>query len=112
MGARASDNAHQLTLAPEDDFCRDEQGLIGLLDAAGLQSAACETLRWDHRASAAEWWGGPDAGAATIGQIVVSQTPEIRAGIKRHFDLLSGEFTGPDGPLVLPHAALPASACA
>ncbi|MBB4943529.1 hypothetical protein FHR32_007929 [Streptosporangium album] len=28
------------------------------------------------------------------------------AEIKRHFDLLSAEFAGADGCLVLPHAAL------
>lgn len=38
--------------------------------------------------------------------MVVSQPTGTRAEIKRHFDLLGQEFTGPDGRLVLPHAAL------
>ncbi|MCX4751323.1 methyltransferase domain-containing protein [Kitasatospora sp. NBC_01287] len=98
--------AHLPALAPEDDFPRDERGLADLLRSAGLAGVACETLRWDHLAGPEEWWGGPAAGVASIGQVVVSQTPATRAEIKRQFDLLSAEFAGPDGRLVLPHAAL------
>ncbi|WP_055585149.1 class I SAM-dependent methyltransferase [Peterkaempfera griseoplana] len=97
-------------LAPEDDFPRTEDGLCALLGSAGLRDARCETLRWDHRATAQEWWSGPAAGVASIGQVVVGQAPGVRTEIKRHFDLLSAEFTGPDGLLALPHAALPARA--
>ncbi|MFE7274046.1 class I SAM-dependent methyltransferase [Streptomyces sp. NPDC057623] len=97
-------------LAPEDDFSRDESGMTGLMAAAGLREADCETLRWDHHADAAQWWGGPAAGVASGGRIVQGQTPEVRAEIKRHFDLLSAEFADERGLLVLPHAALLARA--
>ncbi|TDU02432.1 methyltransferase family protein [Streptomyces sp. 846.5] len=102
--------SHLPALAPEDDFPRSPQGLIDLLESAGFREAGCEagceTVRWDHRADAEVWWSGPAAGVAFIGQIVLSQPEETRAEIKRHFDLLSEEFTGPDGRLVLPHEAL------
>ncbi|TQK50838.1 methyltransferase family protein [Streptomyces sp. SLBN-118] len=97
-------------LASEDEFPRDECGLRGLMNAAGLREAVCETLRWDHRASADEWWSGPASGVAFGGQMVQSQTPRIRAEIKRHFDLFSREFADQDGVLTLPHAALLARA--
>ncbi|MPY61160.1 class I SAM-dependent methyltransferase [Streptomyces spongiae] len=97
-------------LAPEDDFPRDESGLTALMGAAGLREAVCETLRWDHRASADEWWSGPASGVAFGGQLVRSQTSRIRAEIKRHFDLFSSEFADEDGLLTLPHAALLARA--
>lgn len=97
-------------LAPEDDFSRDESGLTGLMTAAGLREAACETLRWDHHTDAAEWWTGPAAGVACGGRIVQSQTPRTRAEIKRHFDLLSAEFADQSGRLALPHMALLARA--
>ncbi|MFF9662013.1 class I SAM-dependent methyltransferase [Streptomyces althioticus] len=93
-------------LAPEDDFPRDESGLTELMYATGLREAVCETLRWDHHASADEWWSGPANGVAFGGQMVRSQTPQIRADIKRHFDLFSSEFADEDGTLTLPHAAL------
>ncbi len=93
-------------LAPEYDFSRDESGMAGLMAAAGLREAVCETLRWDHLADAAEWWRGPAAGVASGGRIVQSQTPEVRAEIKHHFDLLSAEFADGRGLLALPHAAL------
>ncbi|WBO65882.1 class I SAM-dependent methyltransferase [Streptomyces camelliae] len=98
--------AHLPALAPEDDFPRTEQGLAALLGEAGLRNAACDTLAWDHRTTREEWWSGPAAGVATIGQIVTSQASAVIAEIKGHFDLLCAEFTGPDGALVLPHAAL------
>ncbi|WP_037855821.1 class I SAM-dependent methyltransferase [Streptomyces sp. NRRL F-2799] len=97
-------------LAPEEDFPRDESGLAALLASAGLRAAGCETLRWDHRVTATEWWSGPAAGVAFAGQMVVAQPPRIRAEIKHHFDVLSAAFTDATGVLNLPHAALLASA--
>ncbi|MET9971570.1 class I SAM-dependent methyltransferase [Streptomyces sp. NPDC006356] len=97
-------------LAPEDDFSRDESGMTGLMTAAGLREPACETLRWDHHTDPAEWWSGPAAGVASAGRIVQSQTPLMRAEIKRHFDLLGAEFADGHGRLALPHAALLARA--
>ncbi|MFF7330072.1 methyltransferase domain-containing protein [Streptomyces sp. NPDC008150] len=97
-------------LAPEDDFPRDESGLTALLDAGGLRDAACETLRWNHRVGAEEWWSGPAAGVAHVGALLSSQTPEVRAEVRRQYDLLGAEFTTPDGLLGLPHAALLARA--
>ncbi|MEU3209189.1 class I SAM-dependent methyltransferase [Streptomyces cyaneofuscatus] len=97
-------------LAAEDEFPRDESGLTGLMGEAGLREATCETLRWDHRASADEWWSGPASGVAFGGQMVQSQIPPIRAEIKRHFDLFSSEFADAEGVLTLPHAALLARA--
>jgi hypothetical protein len=49
---------------------------------------------------------------AFIGQTVVSQGPEKTAEIRRHYDRLRAEFTGPDGMLALPHAALLATGVA
>ncbi|MQY10662.1 Ubiquinone/menaquinone biosynthesis C-methyltransferase UbiE [Streptomyces sp. RB5] len=98
--------AHLPMVDPGDDFSRTEAGLAGLLDAAGLADAGCETLRWDHRTTAGEWWSGPASGAATIGQIVTGQSPEVIEAIKGHFDALCAGFTGADGVLSLPHAAL------
>ncbi|MEU1623109.1 class I SAM-dependent methyltransferase [Streptomyces sp. NPDC005722] len=103
--------SHLPPLATEDDFARDPDGLVGLVTSAGLREAACRTLRWDHRASIEEWWSGPAAGVAFIGQLLLSQTEETRAEVKRHFDTLAQELLGEDGLLVLPHAALLGSAC-
>ncbi|GAA1400180.1 hypothetical protein GCM10009639_40860 [Kitasatospora putterlickiae] len=97
-------------LAPEDDFPRTERGFADLLASAGLAEAACEALSWDHRTDLEEWWSGPASGVATIGKIVVGQTPETRAEIKRRLVDLSAEFSGPDGSLLLPHVALLAAA--
>ncbi|GAA3375265.1 hypothetical protein GCM10020367_42410 [Streptomyces sannanensis] len=101
--------AHLPTLAPEDDFPRTGEGLADLLRGAGLADVACRTLAWNHRAGAEEWWSGPAAGVASVGQVVVSRPAEVIAEIKRHYDALSAEFAGPDGLLVLPQAALLAS---
>jgi SAM-dependent methyltransferase len=106
QAAGAVPPAHVSALAPEDDFPRTGQGLAALLGEAGLLNATCDTLVWDHRTTREEWWSGPAAGVATIGQIVTSQTPAVVAEIRRHFDLLCAEFTRPDGALALPHAAL------
>lgn len=98
--------AHLPALAPEDDFLRTEQGFAALLKEASLTNVACEALTWDHLTTLEEWWSGPAAGVATIGQIVTSQDPVVIAEIKNHFESLCTEFAGPDGVLVLPHAAL------
>ncbi|WP_407991754.1 class I SAM-dependent methyltransferase [Kitasatospora sp. CMC57] len=101
---------HLPPLAAEDDFPRDPDGLASLLASAGLHEAACRTIHWDHRADPEEWWSGPASGVAFIGQLLLSRPEPIRAEVKHHFDLLSREFLGEDGRLVLPHAALLATA--
>ncbi|MGW1626591.1 class I SAM-dependent methyltransferase [Streptomyces sp. NPDC002172] len=98
--------AHLPALAPEDDFPRTEQGLAGLLGEAGLTGVVCDTMTWDHQTTPEEWWSGPAAGVATIGQIVTSQSPGVIDEIRNHFGSLCAEFTGPGGELILPHAAL------
>ncbi|MGW3012070.1 class I SAM-dependent methyltransferase [Streptomyces sp. NPDC001219] len=106
QAAGVSRPAHLPALDAEDDFPRNEQGLAALLEEAGLRSVVCETLRWDHRTTPEEWWSGPAAGVATIGQTVRSQSPEVIDTIKGHFDSLCTEFADRGGVLVLPHAAL------
>ncbi|WP_243744778.1 class I SAM-dependent methyltransferase [Streptomyces hainanensis] len=104
--AGASRPAHLVPLAQEDDFPRTERGLAELFVAAGLTEVTCETVAWEHRVTAGEWWSGPGAGAATVGQIVTAQPPAVVAEIKARFTALSAEFAGPGGVLTLPHAAL------
>jgi SAM-dependent methyltransferase len=104
--------AHLPVLAPGDDFPRTERGLAALLGEAGLADVACETLRWDHRATPEEWWSGPAAGVATIGRVVTGQPPPVVAAIRSQFDALSAEFADSGGVLVLPHAALMAAGAA
>ena len=85
---------------------------VDLLRAAGISKPSCRTIAWDHQTSAQGWWHGAESGVGFIGHLVATQPPETRAEIKRHFDLLSAEFTGPDGRLALPHRALLASGTA
>ncbi|MDT0269069.1 methyltransferase domain-containing protein [Streptomyces sp. DSM 44915] len=98
--------AHLPALEPGDDFPRTEHGFAALLGAAALMNVVCDTLLWDHRTTPEEWWSGPAAGVATIGQIVRSQSTEVIEAIKGHFDALCAEFIDANGVLVLPHAAL------
>lgn len=94
------------SLAPEDDFPRDEPGFAALLMAAGLTDVSCEPLAWDHHTTADEWWSGPASGIAAIGRALRTLPPETVADIHRHFLALAEEFTMADGTLALPHTAL------
>ncbi|MFH8403954.1 class I SAM-dependent methyltransferase [Streptomyces sp. NPDC018019] len=109
QAAGVSRPAHLPTLAPEDDFPRTEAGFAALLRDAGLTGVRCETLAWEHRATAEQWWSGPAAGVASAGQILVSQPPAVVTEVRRRYDALCAGFAGPDGVLALPHAALLAS---
>ncbi|MFF8833258.1 class I SAM-dependent methyltransferase [Streptomyces sp. NPDC015131] len=100
---------HLPALAPEDDFPRTEWGLAALLRESGLMDVACDAMSWDHVTTVEEWWLGPAAGVATVGQMVTSQAPAVIADIRKHFESLAQEFAGPGGTLVLPHTALIAS---
>lgn len=106
QAAGVSRPAHLPALDPADDFPRTEQGFAALLSAAGLKDVICDTLLWEHRTTPEEWWSGPAAGVATIGQIVSSQSSGTIEAIREHFDSLCAEFVDSDGVLVLPHAAL------
>ncbi|TJZ54518.1 methyltransferase domain-containing protein [Streptomyces piniterrae] len=98
--------AHLPTLAPEDDFPRTAHGLATLLRAADLAEVTCRQLSWNHRTTIEEWWRGPAAGVASIGQIVISQPPAVIERIRHQLGVLAEEFMEADGRLVLPHSAL------
>ncbi|WP_018350305.1 class I SAM-dependent methyltransferase [Longispora albida] len=93
-------------LEPGDEFPRTPDGFAALLRDSGLSEVSCELLTWQHRTTAREWWEAAVTGVATIGQTIVSQPPAVIATIKNHFEVLSAEFTAPDGALLLPHTAL------
>ena len=93
-------------LDPEDDFTRTEEGLAGLLGAAGFADARCGTLRWDHEVDLDVWWSGPAAGIATIGQILAAQPPSAVAAVRGHYERLAAAFRTDGGLLRLPHTAL------
>ncbi|MDG4801135.1 class I SAM-dependent methyltransferase [Micromonospora sp. WMMD980] len=97
-------------LAPGRDFPRTEEGVTGLLSAAGLVGAACTTLSWTHRADPEEWWAGPAAGISAVGLVVQRQEPAVRARIRREYDRLAAGYRNADGTLALPTAALLGSA--
>jgi SAM-dependent methyltransferase len=89
---------------------RNAAGLTAALTAAGLSSAACETIEWRHRVDAESWWVGPASGVATIGHIVTSQRPEKIAELKQEYLRLSARYRTADGLLALPTSALLATA--
>lgn len=99
-----------LALEPEEDFDRSPEGFAQLLRQAGWADTGVELVAWDHVTSPDDWWAGPAAGVAAIGQLVSSQPSEVVAEIRAQFDLLAEEFRGDDGMLHLPHAALLATA--
>ncbi|PYC63855.1 SAM-dependent methyltransferase [Streptomyces tateyamensis] len=102
--------AHLPPVAAEDDFPRTAEGLTELLTTAGLNEVHCESLHWDHRTTPDEWWTGPAAGVAYIGQLLLSQPESTRTEVRQHFDRLAEEFRTPNGDLLLPHTALLATA--
>ena len=97
-------------LAPEHDFPRTEDGLTGLLAAAGLTGVRCLTLSWEHRADPEAWWDGPANGIGTIGLALQRQPTAVRERIRQQYDLLSARYRDNDGQLALPTAALLACA--
>uniref|UniRef100_A0AAU2VW49 Class I SAM-dependent methyltransferase n=1 Tax=Streptomyces sp. NBC_00008 TaxID=2903610 RepID=A0AAU2VW49_9ACTN len=94
------------TVDEEHNFPRTAPGLAALLTTAGLGDVRSEPLSWDHRTDAEDWWAGPAAGVAAIGQLVNSRGPEGVAAAKREYDVLSKEFASENGELTLPHLAL------
>lgn len=93
-------------LAADDNFERTESGLAQLLRSCGFTAVGARTLSWDHVVDRLQWWSAPAAGLASAGQTLIRQTPATIARVKEHYDQLCGEFTGADGRLRLPHAAL------
>ncbi|MFC4088637.1 class I SAM-dependent methyltransferase [Micromonospora sp. GCM10011541] len=93
-------------LAPEHDFPRTEDGLTGLLAAAGLTDVRCVTLAWEHRADPEAWWARPANGIGTIGLVLERQPTAVRERIRQQYDLLSARYRDTDGQLALPTAAL------
>ncbi|MEU8179498.1 class I SAM-dependent methyltransferase [Micromonospora sp. NPDC049044] len=94
----------------ERDFPRTPDGFAGLLDAAGLADARCDTITWAHRTDPEAWWSGPANGISKPGLVLQRQPPEMVTRIRAAYDELTAAYRDPDGLLVLPTAALLASA--
>ncbi|MER5280651.1 class I SAM-dependent methyltransferase [Streptomyces sp. NPDC002809] len=94
------------TVDEEHNFPRTPDGLGALLTAAGLGDVRSESLSWDHRAEADDWWAGPASGVAATGQLLNGRGPEGVAAAKREYDVMCKEFAAEDGLLALPHVAV------
>jgi SAM-dependent methyltransferase len=100
------------TVPAELNFVRTEEGLAGLLAAAGYSQVRCTTTIWEHVADLDDWWCGAAGGIGTVGQIVAAQTPEVVARIRAHYERVAETFRRPDGLLSLPTAAVLATGTA
>ncbi|MFF5180862.1 class I SAM-dependent methyltransferase [Micromonospora sp. NPDC000316] len=94
----------------DKDFPRTPDGLVGLLDAAGLADVRCVTISWAHRTDPEAWWSGPANGISTPGLVMEAQPPEMISRIRAAYDERTAAYRDTDGLLVLPTAALLASA--
>ncbi|NUT34714.1 MAG: methyltransferase domain-containing protein [Hamadaea sp.] len=94
------------SVASADNFDRTEDGLAGLLEAAGLAHVSCRTLAWDHVTDLDEWWSGPAAGIGAFGQLLAALPAADVARVRSAFERVAQPFTGPGGRLAVPTAAL------
>jgi SAM-dependent methyltransferase len=92
-------------LAPQDEFPRTEAGLRGLVQAAGLHTAACRSIDWTFVVPEADWWDVA-SGVSWMRELRAHQPPRVLDRVRRRFEHLSQEFSTPDGNLALPVAAL------
>ena len=86
---------------PADDVPRTADGLAGLLAAAGLEDARCDTLTWIHRADPEAWWRGAAPAA---------MPPTALAAVRRAYDDAVAPHLDAGGRLALPATALLGSA--
>ncbi|WP_290862868.1 methyltransferase domain-containing protein [Hamadaea sp.] len=104
--------ADRVALPADLDFPRTPDGFAALLSDAGFAEVGCETVEWDHVVDAEDWWSGPANGIASIGQLVVAQTPAVVDRIHARYLELAAAFRRADGLLALPTSALLATGTA
>lgn len=85
--------ASALRLDPADDFPRTEEGLAGLLSAAGLRDVTAGTLTWDHTADLDDWWSGSAAGIGAFGQLVAGLDADTAARLRTCYETLAAPYT-------------------
>ena len=103
--AGAERPASAAPLEPAMDFVRSPDGFAGLLEDAGLTDVHAERVEFVHRVDPESWWSGPARGVATIGAVLLAQTPEVQGRMREEFDRLSRPYLV-DGMLHLPTAAV------
>lgn len=91
------------------DFPRTLAGVTEILAEAGLREVAAVELNWAWRILPDDLWAGVEAGIATIGHTYRTQTPEVRARMRRAFErrgrqLLDGDCLVIGSQAVLGHA--------
>ena len=101
---------HLPQVASDLDFARTRDGLAALLDRAGLAAVRCDTIAWSHRTHPESWWAGPANGLGTAGVLLRRQEPAVILRVRHHFDRCTAAYRDAQGQLVLPTAALLASA--
>ncbi|MGN8244579.1 class I SAM-dependent methyltransferase [Cellulomonas soli] len=103
--AGAQRPASAAPLEPAMDFARSPDGLAGLLEGAGLSDVRAERVEFVHRVDPDVWWSGPARGVATIGAVLLAQSPDVQVRMRREFDRLSRRYLV-GGMLHLPTAAV------
>lgn len=96
-------------VAAEVNFSRTDEGLRGLMAAAGLVDLAVREVAWTHHADPDQWWAAPASGMGSLGKVLVTLSEERVAEARAHYDRLTAGYRTPDGMLALPTACLVAS---
>ncbi len=93
-------------LDPANDFARTEEGVLTLLEKAGLAEIAATTLTWTLHIHPDDWWAGPAAGLGVPGLIFDHQPSSVIPEIRAAFEDLTAPYLTADGLLALPVKAL------
>jgi len=92
-------------LAPQEEFPRTEAGLRGLVEAADLHEATCQSIDWQVVVDPADWWGIA-SGVSWMREFRAHHSPQLLDRVRHRFEQLSREFSTADGKLALPITAL------
>ncbi|GAA4206320.1 class I SAM-dependent methyltransferase [Actinocatenispora rupis] len=79
-------------LDPERDFPRTEEGVAGLVAAAGWGGVTARRLHWRHEADVADWWSGAESGIGTFGQLVRGLDAASAARLRTAYEELAAPY--------------------
>jgi SAM-dependent methyltransferase len=91
------------------DFDRSEAGLTVLFEACGFTDVRARRVEFEWRIDADDLWSGVEAGIALIGYAYRAADAPTRRRMREAYDARTPAFTGEDGLLHFPQAAVLAS---
>lgn len=109
--AQSFEITHSVPPGPDSSLYADDDRLIALLSAAGLDDALVTRVGWTLTIDPGAWFDAVSAGTPRTGAVLAAATAAQRAALRRRYvEVATAAYGSGGGPVTLPATAVVGSA--